>query len=44
MEDRFFGTDVAASSASTRQVLGWEPTGPTLLEDIAVGAYAVSTA
>ncbi|GAA1728622.1 SDR family oxidoreductase [Isoptericola hypogeus] len=35
----FFGTDVAASSAVTRELLGWEPTGPTLLEDLAAGAY-----
>ncbi|MEP9382452.1 SDR family oxidoreductase [Nocardioides sp. KR10-350] len=36
---RFFGMDAPASSAKTREVLGWEPTGPTLLEDIAAGAY-----
>jgi nucleoside-diphosphate-sugar epimerase len=38
---RFFGMDVTASSARTRDLLGWTPTGPTLLEDIAGGAYAV---
>jgi nucleoside-diphosphate-sugar epimerase len=36
---RFFGMDVVASSARTRELLGWSPTGPTLLEDIAAGAY-----
>ncbi|MGV1007154.1 MAG: SDR family oxidoreductase [Dermatophilaceae bacterium] len=38
---RFFGQDLAASSATTRQRLGWVPTHPTLLEDIAVGGYDV---
>ncbi|MFE0514713.1 SDR family oxidoreductase [Streptomyces sp. NPDC058964] len=38
---RFFGMDVAASSARTRELLGWTPTGPTLLDDIAAGAYAL---
>ncbi|MEU2347081.1 SDR family oxidoreductase [Modestobacter sp. NPDC049651] len=36
----FFGMDLRASSARTRELLGWTPTGPTLLEDIAAGAYA----
>jgi nucleoside-diphosphate-sugar epimerase len=31
----FLGMDSPASSALTRQLLGWEPTGPGLLEDIA---------
>ena len=35
----FWAMDIAASSAATRELLGWEPTGPTLLEDIAAGAY-----
>jgi nucleoside-diphosphate-sugar epimerase len=35
----FFGADVPASSAHTRSLLGWEPTHPTLLEDIADGHY-----
>ena len=35
----FFGMDVQASSAITRELLGWEPSGPTLLDDIAAGAY-----
>ncbi|MET0504144.1 MAG: SDR family oxidoreductase [Luteibacter sp.] len=30
----FVGLDLSASSAWTRQALGWEPTGPTLLEDL----------
>ena len=37
---QFVGLDMAASSAITRERLGWEPTGPTLIEDIAAGAYA----
>ena len=37
---RFLGRDVAtASSARTRELIGWTPTGPTLLEEIAAGAY-----
>lgn len=36
---RFFGADMAASSALTRSRLGWEPTHPKLLEDIASGYY-----
>ncbi|WP_029291841.1 SDR family oxidoreductase [Cellulomonas sp. HZM] len=35
----FFGRDLAATSDETRALLGWEPIGPTLLEDIAAGAY-----
>lgn len=35
----FFGFDSWASSEQTRRLLGWEPTMPTLLEDIAAGAY-----
>jgi hypothetical protein len=38
---RFFGMNVAASSARTRELLGWTPTGPTLFEDITAGAYAL---
>jgi nucleoside-diphosphate-sugar epimerase len=38
---RFFGMDITASNARTRELLDWTPTGPTLLEDIAAGAYAV---
>jgi len=35
----FFAMDLAASSGQTREQLGWEPTGPTLVEDIEAGAY-----
>jgi nucleoside-diphosphate-sugar epimerase len=35
----FFSAGAPASSDLTRQLLGWEPTGPTLVEDIAAGAY-----
>lgn len=35
----FFGQSMTGSSDLTRGLLGWEPTGPTLLEDIASGAY-----
>jgi nucleoside-diphosphate-sugar epimerase len=35
----FWGTDVQASSEATRALLDWTPTGPTLLEDVAAGAY-----
>lgn len=31
--------DVPASSALTRELLGWKPTGPTLIEDIEAGRY-----
>ena len=40
----FFGADIPASSALTRARLGWEPVGPTLLEDLADGAYATAAA
>ena len=35
----FFAMNMAASSDQTRKLLGWEPTGPTLIEDIEAGAY-----
>jgi len=35
----FFGRDVPASSALTQERLGWTPTGPTLLDDLADGHY-----
>ena len=35
----FFAMDLAASSARTRELFRWEPTGPTLIEDIDAGAY-----
>lgn len=37
---RFFGMDMSASSARTRELLGWTPSGPTLVEDILASAYA----
>jgi nucleoside-diphosphate-sugar epimerase len=36
----FVGLDMPASSASTRKLLGWDPTGPGLIADIDAGAYA----
>jgi nucleoside-diphosphate-sugar epimerase len=36
----FFATAMTASSARTRELIGWTPTGPTLVEDILGGAYA----
>jgi nucleoside-diphosphate-sugar epimerase len=35
----FFGMDLAASSTATRELLGWAPAGPTLIEDLEAGAY-----
>ncbi|WP_411699276.1 SDR family oxidoreductase [Conyzicola sp.] len=35
----FFALDIPSSSALTQQRLGWVPSGPTLLDDIANGAY-----
>ena len=35
----FVGMDMSVSSALTRQLLDWTPTGPTLLEDIEMGHY-----
>jgi nucleoside-diphosphate-sugar epimerase len=35
----FFGMDISATSVATQELLGWTPTGPTLVEDIAAGAY-----
>jgi nucleoside-diphosphate-sugar epimerase len=36
---RFFGADTAASSALTRELLGWEPREPGLIEDLDAGHY-----
>lgn len=33
------GGDQPASSTATRQLVGWEPTGPTLLDDLEAGYY-----
>jgi nucleoside-diphosphate-sugar epimerase len=35
----FLGVDGPASNALTRQLLGWEPTHPGLLEDLELGHY-----
>ena len=35
----FFAADAPASSAITRSLLGWEPTGATLLQDLDSGSY-----
>jgi nucleoside-diphosphate-sugar epimerase len=35
----FFSMDLAATSTTTRELLGWAPTGPALIEDIDAGAY-----
>jgi nucleoside-diphosphate-sugar epimerase len=39
----FFAMDLTAESTATRQLLGWAPTGPALIEDIDAGAYAART-
>jgi nucleoside-diphosphate-sugar epimerase len=36
---RFFGADAAASSELTRELLGWEPREPGLIEDLDAGRY-----
>jgi nucleoside-diphosphate-sugar epimerase len=36
---RFLAIDVRASSARTRELLGWEPAEPTLVEDLQAGHY-----
>jgi nucleoside-diphosphate-sugar epimerase len=38
----FFGQTITGSSALTRELLGWEATGPGLIEDILAGAYTTS--
>ncbi|QDZ16053.1 SDR family oxidoreductase [Humibacter ginsenosidimutans] len=38
---RFFGQDLQATSTITRERYGWNPTHPTLLDDIAAGGYDV---
>lgn len=37
----FFAMEIAATSAATQELLGWTPTGPTLVQDIDAGAYSV---
>jgi nucleoside-diphosphate-sugar epimerase len=36
----FFTMDLSASSTTTRELLGWTPTGPTLIEDLDAGAHS----
>jgi nucleoside-diphosphate-sugar epimerase len=36
----FFAMDMTATSTATRELLGWTPTGPTLIEDLDAGAYS----
>jgi nucleoside-diphosphate-sugar epimerase len=36
----FFSMDMSATSTATRELLGWAPTGPTLIEDLDAGAYS----
>ena len=38
------GVDMPASAAMTRAVTGWEPTGPTLVDDLDAGGYAGAAA
>lgn len=40
---QFFATDMSSASTLTRAAYGWEPNGPTLVEDIVAGAYDTST-
>jgi nucleoside-diphosphate-sugar epimerase len=35
----FFALDIPASSTLTQELLGWTPSGPTLIEDLDAGAY-----
>jgi hypothetical protein len=37
---KFFAMDLSATSTVTRELLGWTPTGPTLVEDLDAGAYS----
>jgi nucleoside-diphosphate-sugar epimerase len=36
----FFSMDLSATSTATRELLGWTPTGPTLIQDLDAGAYS----
>ena len=40
----FFAMDLAATSDQTQEMLGWSPSGPTLIADIDAGAYTQTTA
>jgi len=35
--------DLAATNTMTRELLGWAPTGPTLIEDLDASAYSART-
>ncbi|MFJ7999214.1 SDR family oxidoreductase [Streptomyces sp. NPDC096310] len=35
----FFAMDIPASSTRTRELLGWTPSGPTLIQDLDAGSY-----
>jgi len=37
---RFVGMDALATSIATQELLGWTPTGPTLVADIDTGGYS----
>lgn len=37
----FFAMELSATSTATRELLNWNPTGPTLIEDLDRGAYSV---
>ncbi|WP_433574971.1 SDR family oxidoreductase [Nocardia brasiliensis] len=38
----FIGLNAAASNSRTRELLGWEPTGPRLIDDIDAGYYTMA--
>ncbi|WAL63832.1 SDR family oxidoreductase [Amycolatopsis cynarae] len=38
----FFAMDLTATSIATREILGWTPTGPGLIEDLDAGAYSAN--
>ncbi|MDA8367791.1 MAG: NAD-dependent dehydratase, partial [Actinomycetota bacterium] len=38
------GVDMPVSAALTRAATGWEPTGPTLVEDLDAGRYGGTAA
>jgi nucleoside-diphosphate-sugar epimerase len=40
----FFAMDLQATSKATREILGWTPVGPTLIEDLDAGAYSAGAA
>jgi len=39
----FFAMDLTATSTATRELLGWNPAGPALIEDLDGGAYGGRT-